>query len=119
MATQDRTGPRESRRSTTRARLRSPVISPPLPRVAGLQPPVDLSVRSCRGQYSYSILTALATTAGPDDKHGLMPSKAPACRNKIERGVTSDEQLAALGTPTLYPQLLLLWGVLAASWRAF
>ncbi|KAL1422767.1 hypothetical protein MTO96_021740 [Rhipicephalus appendiculatus] len=40
-----------------------------------------------------------------------MPSKLPACRNKIEWGATSDEQMAALSIPTLYPQLLLLWDV--------
>ncbi|KAL3244811.1 hypothetical protein MRX96_047127 [Rhipicephalus microplus] len=101
MATQDPTGPGATRRSTTGDHCRGHLVIPPtLLRTAGLPPPVETMVRCFRGQYSHSILTALATTAEPVQKHNMILSKLPRFRDRIDWEVAWDEQLLTLLSPT-------------------
>ncbi|KAL3244814.1 hypothetical protein MRX96_047130 [Rhipicephalus microplus] len=120
MATQDRTGPGATRRSTTGDHRRGHVVIPPiLLRTAGLPPPVETMVRCCRGQYFHSILTALATTAKPVQKHDMIPLKLQRFCYDIELEVAWDEQLLKLCLLTHCAQLKLLQDRLEATWRAY
>ncbi|KAL3196598.1 hypothetical protein MRX96_015458 [Rhipicephalus microplus] len=91
MATQDRTGPGVTRRSTTGDHRRGRVVIPPtLLRTAGLPPPVETMVRCCGGRYSHFNLSVLATTAEPVQKR-MIPSKLSGFCNNIKRVVVWDE----------------------------
>ncbi|KAL3190497.1 hypothetical protein MRX96_020012 [Rhipicephalus microplus] len=102
MATQDRAGPSAPRRSTTGEHRKGHVDLPqPLPFKTGLHVTVEPTAYCCRGQYSHLILTALATTAEPVEKHGVIPFILSRFRNKITREAASDEQLVALSPKAL------------------
>ncbi|KAL3222803.1 hypothetical protein MRX96_049948 [Rhipicephalus microplus] len=120
MATPDRTQPSVPRCSSTGDNRRGHVVIPPtLPRTARLQAPVDTKLCCCRGQYSHSFLTALATTAEPVKKHDMIPSKLPRFRYNTDWEALWDEQLVTLCLPTHCAQLQLFQDRLVASWRAY
>ncbi|KAL3190492.1 hypothetical protein MRX96_020007 [Rhipicephalus microplus] len=102
MAAQDPAGQSAHRCSTTGEYRKDHVALPPtVPLKTGPQVTVEPTAHCCRGQYSHLILTALATTAEPVEKHGVIPFKLSRCRKKIEREAASDEQLVALSPKAL------------------
>ncbi|KAH7945788.1 hypothetical protein HPB49_015604 [Dermacentor silvarum] len=105
MATRGRTAPSGFQRTECRANLRDHfTLLAPGSRATGLQPPLELTVPCCHGQYYLSIPTALPTTIVPVREQAMMSSKFSACHDNIEWQATSDEQLAALTIPPLIPQ---------------